>query len=193
MKASPRAYDHVRFEEGLRLKAYQDWAGVWTIGYGHTGTAKQGMTITKAQADALLAQDMATVEARLNACIHRPITQEQYDALVGFAFNVGIGGACSSTLVKKLNAGDVQGAALEFARWNKITDPKTGKKIPDPKGILQARRAREMALFLGGKVQEAAVAAVETVKKNPAIWLLALGAAGLWLASQGHGVTARRA
>ena len=89
--------------EGCRLFAYQCAAGVWTIGYGHTAGVKKGMTITQAQADAYLKQDCRKFESYVNSAAYVPITanlnQNQFDALVSFAFNCGAGN------LKKLCAG----------------------------------------------------------------------------------------
>lgn len=172
IKISSAGIHAIKVEEGVRLQAYLDTVGVPTIGYGHTKNVKMGQRITQAQAEAFLIEDINEVENALNKSLKVEVTQDQYDAMIVLGFNVGANGLATSTLVKKLNAGDVTGAALEFARWNKVTDPITKKKIPDPTGVLSARRAREMTLFLSGKIEETAKLAVKTVKKNPAITAL---------------------
>jgi len=140
-----RGLDLVKHFEGLYLKAYQDSVGVWTIGYGHTGlthkdgTVYKGLVITETQADDLLRHDMSYFGLRVNGLITVPITQDQFDALTSFDFNTG--GLAKSTLRKKLNAGDYQGAADEFLRWNKAG----GKTL---KGLTR-RRESERNLFLG--------------------------------------------
>lgn len=136
--------------EGVRLKAYRDTAGVWTIGWGSTRWAN-GSPVRKG--DKLLNTDCAddlfniTMEyyvEEVRALVLVPLSQNQFDALVSFQYNTG--GLAGSTLLKKLNAGDYQGAADQFPLWNKVTDPITGqKKIFD---VLTARRAKERALFL---------------------------------------------
>lgn len=133
--------------EGLRLTAYRCAAGVWTIGYGHTGTVdgkliSGGMTITAAKATVLLKKDLSYFEASVNACVTAPITQNMFDALVSFAFNVGAGALRRSTLLKKLNAKDYDGAADEFLLWNKA-----GGKVLN--GLVRRRKA-ERTLFLDG-------------------------------------------
>lgn len=136
--------------EGLRLKAYQDIAGVWTIGYGSTRYAngnaiKPGDKLVNMEcAEDLLLVTLKDFERTVNRVVTVPINQNQYDALVCFHYNTG--GLASSTLLRKLNKGDYAGAAAQFAAWNKATDPATGKK----KAIdaLTKRRATEQKLFL---------------------------------------------
>jgi GH24 family phage-related lysozyme (muramidase) len=108
--------------EGLELKAYQDSVGVWTIGYGHTSMAGPpevfaGMTITEAMAEEILRSDLGVFETGVQNALQRPPTSDQFSAMVSFAFNVGVGAFRDSTLLRKHNAGDVQGAADEFLRW----------------------------------------------------------------------------
>ena len=132
--------------EGLRLIAYPDPAtngDPWTIGYGHTGTeVHKGMTITQEQAEELLMQDVKKAAATVNAKVTTDITQEEFDALVDFVFNVGAGNFNASTLLKKVNAGDIQGAANEFLKW----DMAAGKHMA---GLLKRRHA-EAEEFLSG-------------------------------------------
>jgi len=102
--------------EGLRLTAYQDCGGVWTIGYGHTGPdVHAGLTITEADADAWLRTDVSEAVTCVNRAVNVPITQNQFDALVDFCFNCGRGSLLQSTLLRKLNIGDFTGAAEQFA------------------------------------------------------------------------------
>jgi lysozyme len=129
--------------EGCILHEYKDDAGVPTIGVGHTGGVQPNQTITQAQADELLRKDLAKFVARVNKFVKVPINQNQFDALVIFDFNTG--GLGTSTLLKKLNAGDYKGAAAEFDLWTKITDPETGKKVVS-QGLVNRRNA-EQALF----------------------------------------------
>jgi lysozyme len=111
--------------EGCRLDAYQDSAGVWTIGYGHTKGVKPGDRITLAESDELLREDLDFFAPNVARLVRRPMTQNQFDALVCFAFNVGTGedGFGGSTLLEKFNAGDVPGAAEQFGRWIHIRGP----------------------------------------------------------------------
>jgi lysozyme len=105
--------------EGCSLTAYQDQVGVWTIGFGHTGPdVKPGMTITSADAQALLAQDVKSAAACVNKVVSVQLTQEEFDALVDFVFNLGAGAFSSSTMLRELNAGDFTRAATQFALWD---------------------------------------------------------------------------
>ena len=107
--------------EGCKLNAYPDpgtGGAPWTIGYGHTGPdVHPGLTITQEQAEELLMQDTQKAAAAVNAKVTGDITQEEFDALVDFVFNVGAGNFAGSTLLRKINAGDMEGAALEFEKW----------------------------------------------------------------------------
>jgi GH24 family phage-related lysozyme (muramidase) len=133
--------DHIKKWEGLRLNAYlptpQD---KWTIGYGHTKTVHRGMVITEARAEELLRGDIAWVEAAIEKWVKVPLTQNQYDALGGLIYNIVEGAFMRSTLLKKLNTKDYQGAADEFLRWNK----QKGKVL---QGLVN-RRKDERELFL---------------------------------------------
>ena len=129
------------------MTAYKCPAGVWTIGYGHTGTVDgkligSGMTISAAKATELLKKDLASFEAAVNGCVTAPITQNMFDALVSFSFNVGAGALRRSALLRKLNAKDYNGAADEFPLWNKA-----GGKVLN--GLVR-RRMAEKELFLAG-------------------------------------------
>jgi lysozyme len=126
--------------EGLRLDAYQDSVGVWTIGYGHTGSDVQPrLTITQEQAEILLGADIAWAAACVNKAVKSAINQNQFDALVDFTFNLGCATLIQSSLLKLVNAGDFAGAAQQFLRWNKA-----GGRVL--KG-LTVRRQAEMDLF----------------------------------------------
>jgi len=130
--------------EGVRLSAYPDpgtGGDPWTIGYGHTGPeVHSGMTITQEQAELYLAEDVKRAETDVNAKLTVEVTQDEFDALVDFAFNCGCGNLNNSTLLKKLNAGDFEGAAQEFLKW----DMAAGHHMA---GLLRRRQAEEL-LFL---------------------------------------------
>ena len=117
MKASDKAYALIRRFEGKSNKAYQDSAGVWTIGYGHTGGVVKGQTISDDEVERLLAEDVAVAENAVNAQ-NLNLTQDQFDALVDFMFNLGAGNFQKSTLLKKLKA-DPNDPTIynEFLRW----------------------------------------------------------------------------
>ena len=105
--------------EGLKLNAYQDHVGVWTIGYGHTGsTVHAGQTITQDQADQLLHSDIAASVACVNRAVTAAINQNQFDALVDFVFNLGCAALLSSTLLREVNAGNFAAAAQQFLLWD---------------------------------------------------------------------------
>lgn len=143
MKTGAKGRELIKSFESLKLKAYPDPATggkPWTIGWGHTKGVKPGDQITQAQAEAFLAEDLAVFESAVNSAIKRPMTQSQFDAMVSLAFNIGGANFASSTLVKKFNAGDVQGAADQFPRWKNAD----GKEM---KGLVR-RRAAERELFL---------------------------------------------
>lgn len=128
--------------EGGRLRAYQCRAGIWTIGYGHTEGVKPGDKISLDQALELFNHDVQWAVDAVNALVTVPLSQGQFEALCSFVFNVGRSAFAQSRLLKKLNAGDVVGAAAEFPRWDR-GGPKS-HIIPG----LTRRRAEELAHFL---------------------------------------------
>lgn len=140
MSISPAGIALIQAHEGLRLTAYRDPVGIWTIGYGSTGGVRRGMTITRDQAVLRLYHDVDDAEATVNNRVTVPLSQSQFDALASFVFNVGGGAFRKSTLLKKINAGDYAGASNEFMRWIKAK----GRVL----GGLVTRRAAERALFL---------------------------------------------
>ncbi|PZO12869.1 MAG: muraminidase [Leptolyngbya foveolarum] len=127
--------------EGLRLQAYKDPVGIWTIGYGTTRGVRPGMTISTAEAEAFLQQDLVRFEQAINDALAVPVNDNQFSALSCFTYNVGPGAFRSSTLLKMLNQQDVYGAADQFPRWNKA-----GGR---PLAGLTRRRQAERLLFLG--------------------------------------------
>jgi lysozyme len=139
MTTGQKGIDLIEQFEGLRLKAYQDVVGVWTIGYGTTKNVTKGMTITEEQATEFLQRDLAVFEKAINQAVTKVLNQNQFDALACFCYNVGSGNFLKSTLLKKLNAGDNAGAALQFLVWNKAG----GKPVAG----LTRRRKAESKLF----------------------------------------------
>ncbi|HCM5145854.1 TPA: lysozyme [Klebsiella aerogenes] len=104
--------------EGVRYQPYQDVVGVWTVCYGHTGKdIMLGKTYTKSECDALLDKDLNAVARQINPYIKKPIPETMRGALYSFAYNVGPGAFASSTLLKKLNSGDIPAACKELQRW----------------------------------------------------------------------------
>lgn len=149
MKTSKDGLSIVKHFEGVRLESYIDPVGVWTIGYGHTGSAAySGNVISEKEAEHLLQDDMNESEQFVSSYIQSDLKQHHFDALVSFTFNVGGGALASSTLRKKINDGDFKAAAGEFLRWNKGT--LNGKKVELPG--LTRRRKSESFLFESGKV-----------------------------------------
>jgi lysozyme len=142
MNMSDEGIQFLKSFEGCRLEAYQDQAGIWTIGYGHTAGVKEGDTCTQEQAERWLEDDLNWAAIVVKNAIDVPLTDNQRDALTDFVFNVGSGNFMHSTLRKKLNAGDYEGSAAEFARWNKA-----GGKVS--KGLVR-RRAAEEEMFRRG-------------------------------------------
>jgi lysozyme len=150
MQLSDRGESIIKNFEGLRLNAYKDSAGVWTIGYGstryHDGKAVKpdDKLANETQADALFRNTLNQYVKAVISKLKVPVTQNQFDALVSFTYNTGT--ASGKTLFAKLNAEDYQGAADQFLVWNKITDPHTGNKVENP--TLTKRRFAERTLFL---------------------------------------------
>ncbi|TSD67606.1 lysozyme [Inquilinus sp. KBS0705] len=152
MKLSDHGIAVIKNFEGLRLNAYRDVAGIWTIGYGSTKyhddkAIKPGDKLTgEEQADALFKNTLGKYVDAVNNGVKVPLNQNQFDALVSFTYNLGTGVMATSTLVKMLNKGDYTAAADQFLLWDKITDQQNGKKIICK--TLSKRREQERALFL---------------------------------------------
>lgn len=148
MRISEKGIGLIKAFEGCSLTAYPDpgtGGSPWTIGYGWTRPVdgkpvKPGMKIDQATADRLLKTGLVSYENDVLKIVKLKLTQGQFDALVSFAYNVGSRALSTSTLLKKLNAGDHSGAAAEFLRWNKAG----GKVLTG----LTRRREAERALFL---------------------------------------------
>lgn len=138
--------DAIKEHEGLRLKAYQDSVGVWTIGYGDTGPdVVKGLTITKEEAEKRLRKRLEEFEQYVGKYVRVGLKQHQFDALVSLVYNIGPTNFADSTLLKKLNMGDFQGAADQFLVWNK---GRVKGKLQVIAG-LSKRRAAERKQFLG--------------------------------------------
>lgn len=131
--------------EGLELEAYQDIAGVWTIGYGHTGPDVQpGMRITEREAEALLRRDLKSRENAVDRLVNVPLNQNEFDALVSFVYNVGAEAFRRSTALRRLNRGARLAAADALTWWNKATVNGVLREVLG----LTRRRAAEKALFV---------------------------------------------
>ena len=146
MQLSPVGERLVKLSEKLVLQVYLDVRGVLTAGWGHTGWYAPGvplaphLPVTGVMAEGWFHEDTAGAVAAVNKYVRHEITQNQFDALVDFTFNLGPGALAHSTLLKVLNAGDVAPAAQEFLRW----DYAGGEQIVG----LENRRRLERALFL---------------------------------------------
>ena len=145
MLVSNNGVDLICEFEGEQLIAYDDGVGVWTIGFGtikypNGVRVKKGDTCTLDQAKEYMRHDLIEFEHTVNSSVKVPLNQNQFDALVSLAYNIGSNAFKSSTLVKKLNAGDYQGAADQFNAWVNAG----GKRM---QGLVN-RRDREKLLFL---------------------------------------------
>jgi lysozyme len=155
MNVSQNAIDLIKPSEGLELKAYLDPVGIPTIGYGTIRypdgkRVAMGDSISEAEAEAFLKFECEKIADDLTRATQGiPLNQNQFDALVSFCYNLGLGAFVGSTLLTKLKAGDVAGAADEFPRWNKGTVNGIKKVLPG----LVIRRGKERALFLDGNIE----------------------------------------
>lgn len=140
MHISDNGLNLIKKFEGLRLKAYRCPAGKLSIGYGHTYGVKPTDIINEAEATELLIKDVFNCEGVINHFVKKTLNQGQYDALCSFIFNVGSGNFQRSTLLRKLNQADYEGAANEFLKWVYSK----GKKLP---GLVK-RRTAERELFI---------------------------------------------
>tara|TARA_R110000823_G_scaffold314640_2_gene444225 strand:- start:202 stop:642 length:441 start_codon:yes stop_codon:yes gene_type:complete len=138
--------DAIKRHEALRLTSYLPTKNdVWTIGWGHTKNAKPNMTITEAQAEQFLREDLVWVEDAIDRLVKVPLTQNQNDALGSLIFNIGAGAFSKSTVLRRLNARDYRGAADAFLMWNKQRDRQTGN-MNVLRGLTR-RREEERAMF----------------------------------------------
>lgn len=137
------ALDLIKRNEGLRLEAYTDVAGIWTIGYGHT-PAEPGQVIDEAQATALLLQDIAWAEKVVDAATDDvAISMNQYSAMVSLTFNIGAANFRNSTVLRMHRLGDYKAAAAAFLMWDKAHVDGELVEVP---GLLR-RRQEEAELY----------------------------------------------
>lgn len=150
-RVSSKGIALIKEHEGLRLAPYVAPEGKWTIGYGHLIKKGEnfpiGVSITERRAEDILREDLRVAEEAVNKLVTVWLTQDQFDALVSFTFNVGRGSLKRSTLLRKLNEGDYLGAQKQFQRWTKA---RVNGELIDLPGLVR-RRADEAALF---KVEE---------------------------------------
>jgi len=147
MKTGTKGIKLLKSFEGWRSKAYRDSVGVWTIGYGHTSMAgppkvTPNMTITKAQGEAILKKDLKKYEKAVNDYVRVQLTQEQFDALVSFCYNVGPGNFKKSSVLRYVNARKFDDVPSRLMLWNKA-----GGKVL--RGLTR-RRAAEGELWSSG-------------------------------------------
>lgn len=149
MRLSKEGAEFLARREGSRLKPYQDQAGVWTVGIGHTkGVTHLSPDITKEQEEEFLREDLLWVEKALKDYVKVDLFQWQYDALVSFVFNVGSPAFKNSTLLRKLNDFDKIGASEQFLIWNKIRHPVTGALVIN-NGLINRRKFEKDLFILG--------------------------------------------
>jgi lysozyme len=141
MKISAEGLALIKKFEGCELEAYQDAVGVWTIGYGHIKGVKEGMTITKQQAEEMLLEELVEYENYVLEAVNHQLDQCMFDALVSWTYNLGPSNLNASTMLKVLNAGDYDGVPEQIKRWNKA-----GGKVLT--GLVRRREA-EALLFEG--------------------------------------------
>jgi lysozyme len=136
--------DLIKTMEGCRLEAYQDIAGIWTIGYGQTGAdIKQGLRWPQAQADAALIHDLDRRSAALRELVTRPIGHNQFSALLSLGYNIGLEAVGNSSVLAHVNAGEFAAVPDSIKRWNKV---KIGGELKVSPG-LAGRRAAECVLW----------------------------------------------
>lgn len=141
---SPAAIELIKRFEGFRRTAARLDDGRWTIGYGHTRSAREGATVSEADAEALLGYDLVDVQAAVNDWTFTPLTQNQFDALVSFVFNIGLEAFRHSAVLRRVNEGALLQAACAMEMWRKA-DFEGERIVVD---ALIRRRAAEKALFL---------------------------------------------
>lgn len=129
--------------EGLRLNSYQDSVKVWTACYGETKGIKKGMRFTKPQCDAMFAGRLKEFETGMRKCIKNPdaIPDKPYVAFLSLSYNIGLGAFCGSTLVKRVNEGNIRAACNELPKWH---------RAGSLSGLLSKRRNAERNLCLSG-------------------------------------------
>ena len=160
MKISSAGLNIIKEFEGFRANAYRDPVGVWTIGYGTIRGVKPGDVVSRAEAERRLRQELVEYERAVERATGGNATQPQFDALVSFAYNVGVKGMAGSTVIKRHNSGDHQAAARAFGLWNKAG----GKVWPG----LTRRRAAEAALYLTPEIVSTPLPVAEEVREAAA-------------------------
>jgi lysozyme len=144
LTASRAAFDLIASFEGFRTRAALAPDGRWTLGFGHTATAREGLTVTRNEAEDLLRWDLLPIEDMVRQSALTPLSQNQFDALVSFAYNIGLESFRTSDVLKYLNQGQPVAAALSMHAWRRA--PVNGRVLTID--ALVRRRAAESALFL---------------------------------------------
>ena len=166
MKLSQKGVEFIKSHEALRLKAYQDSKGVWTIGWGHTKNVRPGDVITREQAEQFIRDDIAWVERTFNADLvtgrDKPlVTQNEFDALCSLVFNIGSTAYLESTVRRKIKQGDKMAAARAFKMWvyseHKFIQGLANRRADEVRLFLQSGAADIAALLLGMMLAGAAV------------------------------------
>ena len=147
MRTGRDGVELIRHFEGCRFDAYLCPAGVWTIGYGHTADVKEGDSIDQEAAEAFLIEDLEKFEQAVTRLVEVPLTQQQFDALVSWTFNLGAGNLAESTLLRKLNNYQYAEVPEQMMRW-----VRAGGQVLE--GLVK-RRAAEAALFQNKDWREA--------------------------------------
>lgn len=186
MKMTDEGLALIKRMEGLRLTAYRDAVGVWTIGYGHTAMAgapevRAGMTISNAEAHAIFVRDVDIFARGVQAAVRVKLIDQQFSALVSFAYNVGLGGFKRSSVLAAVNAGDFDAVPRRLNLWTKAG----GKVLP---GLVR-RRAAEGALFMSENADVTAekitpVSAKPIAKSRTmlsAVFVMTMAVAQAWL------------
>lgn len=183
LRMSDRGRALLTQREGVRLRAYQDSVGIWTVGVGHTSAAGDphvtpGLELTRAQVDEVFKRDLGQYERGVSEAVKVPLAQHEFDALVSLCFNIGVGAFGRSSLVRALNKSDRRGAADAFLMWDKAA----GRVIPG----LTKRRHAERAQFLTPYTATAAKPAAKAAR-DTAIVVAPTGGAAAAAKSSGLG------
>ncbi|MEL6359583.1 MAG: lysozyme [Pseudomonadota bacterium] len=144
MKTGDTGLNLIKGYEGLRMSAHYTPNEEWTVGYGHTDSARHGMSVTEVEAERLLRQDVQPIEKLLSDTVRAPLNQNEHDAIVSLIFNIGEVNWKRSTVLRKLNEGDKLAAARAMEMW---TMARVNGELVSLDGLVR-RRAAEKSLFL---------------------------------------------
>ena len=144
MKTGTTGLNLIKGYEGLRMSAHYSPGEEWTVGYGHTSTARHGMSVTEGDAERLLRQDVQPIEKLISDTVRAPLNQNEHDAIVSLIFNIGDQNWKRSTVLRKLNEGDKLAASRAFEMWTKA---RVNGELVTLDGLVR-RRAAEKSLFL---------------------------------------------